>query len=304
MKNFSSSLLIAAMLSGAANSFASQIISGTTDDSLAQQVERVKLFSNEEFFSKADYIIEVKERNVKWQSNDSPCSGNSVNHKQSKKLIDRFNMLRAMDNLESIEQDTILDNISKILLTNKTYKNSAGVYNEDSVRSLLYRNGIIDYQYEIQEVSDKDTATVFNSFLLADKFDYIRMGYYSNGNRHILLKTKSYLKFNHWLITCHSDPINGLENETSAKAYTDSVICYLKVLKPDEYYYQFYNRMPLNIDNNVEKKKVQITPGISRFGEYVGEYDFGIKATGKEIYMFLIISNKNNEGVAMFFKEE
>ena len=101
--------------------------------------------------------------NLLSQNNNSTQTNLSANHKQSKNLIDRFNKFRALENLQSIEHDTILDNVSKILLTDKTFKKSKGIYNEDSVRLLLYRSGIIDYQYEIQEISDKDTATVFKT---------------------------------------------------------------------------------------------------------------------------------------------
>ncbi len=220
----------------------------------------------------------------------------NADYKQSKNLIDRYNKLRTLDNLPSTEHDTILDNVSKLLLTNKTYKNSAGTYYEDSVRLLLYNNGIIDYQYEIQEISDKDTSAVFKKFLLADKSKFIRMGYYKYADRHILLKTKSYLKHDHTTALTWSDPISPLNPKSEVKFYIDSIVCHFKFLIPDQYYYQFYKLIPLSSEKGGEcKKKVQMSPGVSKFGEY----DFTTIAVGEEAYMFMIILNENNERVAV-----
>ena len=245
---------------------------------------------------------------------------NPINHKQSKKLIDRFNTLRAKDNLESIQQDTVLDNICKILLTDnrnnsqlvllqehfpQSYRKSTGVYDEDSVRFLLRECGIIDYHYEIQEASDKDTAAVFNSFLLADKSNHLRMGYYRNGNRQILFKTKSYLKYSHgtWKEWCDpivmpmGVPLDSMEF-SSYKNGQDSIVYHFKILIPDQYYYQFYEKFPLSSEKggNIKKKKVQMTRGVSMFGT---DYDFTTTSMGKETNMWLIISNKKNERVAI-----
>jgi len=240
----------------------------------------------------------------------------SIDSKQSKNLIDRFNTLRSLENLPIIKHDTVLDNISRILLTDnrnnchllqqeyfpQSYRKSAGVYDEDSVRLLLYNSGIIDYQYEIQEIPDKDTADVFNSFFLADKSNHIRMGYYKSANRHILLKTKSYLKFDHATMKSWSDPIlipTGvpLDSPLTSKCYTDSIVCHFKILIPDQYYYQFYEKIPLSSEKggNIKKKEVQMTRGVSMFGEY----DFTTTSMGTETEMFLVILNKNNERIAV-----
>jgi len=221
------------------------------------------------------------------------------NQGQSINPIDSVNTLHPTDNLESIEQDTVLDKISKILLTNKSYKNSAGVYNEDSIRSLLYRSGIIDYQYEIQEISDKDTVSVFKTSTLAGKSKHIRMGSYKSANKHILFKTKNYLKFDHgrgYARPFRADLLNP-DVKTTATVYTDSIFRYFKILEPGEYYYQFYDRIPSSVYSmdNIEKKKVQANRGVSMYGEY----DVEIKAAGTETDMFLIISNKNNERVVV-----
>ena len=265
------------------------------------------------------------------QNNNSDLS---ANYKQSKNLIDRFNKLRALENLQNIEYDSVLVNVGKILLTDKTFKNSMGVYDEDSVRLLFYTNGIIDYQYEIQEMSNKDTATVFKDFLLTDKHNYIRAGYYKHGNEHILLKTKSYLKLDHWLVSFHSDVMDAKKPNTEAKVYTDSILGQFKILEPNEYYCQFYYRIPLSTDNIdfIEKKKIQkihdnpkylfnlteietdkqhINPSIDSYSVKGNKTqtvdavsnnkncDFITRAIGAETGMFMIISNKDNERVVV-----
>jgi hypothetical protein len=151
--------------------------------------------------------------------NDKPITPDlSIDSKQSKNLINWYNTLRASKGLQSIEHDSILDNICKILLMDecKIYRKSKNVYSEDSVRLLLRRNGIWDYQYEVTEISDIDTASIFKKFLLKDKQDYIHMGYYKTENRHILLKTKSYLKFVFGMGITRCDPVSSL-NPTEKK---------------------------------------------------------------------------------------
>ena len=227
--------------------------------------------------------------------------------KRSKNLIDRFNTLRALDGLQSIEHDTILDNICKILLTDETkiYRKSAGVYDEDSVRLLLCEKGIIDYRYEIKEISDKDTVAVFENFLLANKWNHIRTGYYRTGSRHLLLKTESYVKFCQGLgsTRCVAEPIDigsDFNPKQESKCYTDTLVYYFKILIPDQYYYQFYEYFPLSSEKggNIKKEEVQTRQGIAGYYWKEEEYDFGIKSIWP-IDKYSVILNKDNQRVAI-----
>lgn len=121
---------------------------------------------------------------------------------------------------------------------NKKFKKADGTYNEDSVRVLLYTKGIIDYQYEIYEVPDIDTAEVFNKVFFADKFKYIRIGFYKSGNDNIILKTKSFLKFDHARISQHSDIGDFMSGKYSINVY--------KILESDEYYFQLSDNILSN----------------------------------------------------------
>ena len=53
------------------------------------------------------------------QNNSSVTTALPIEHNRSKNLIDRFNMLRVSENLPSIKHDGILDDIGRILLTDK-----------------------------------------------------------------------------------------------------------------------------------------------------------------------------------------
>lgn len=101
----------------------------------------------------------------------------NIKHSQSKALIERYNKLRVQNKVPTIIQDTILDNICSVLITNNKYRNKDNAFNEDSIRHLLYRNGVIDYQYNIQETLDNDTIASFNSFLLSDNSSNLHVGY-------------------------------------------------------------------------------------------------------------------------------
>lgn len=239
------------------------------------------------------------------QNQKSVQSDFLVNHKQSKLLIDRFNTLRKLENLQRIEHDTVLDDIGKVLLTDKTkiYRKSTNVYNEDSVRLLLYNKGIIDYQYEIKEISDRDTASVFKDFIISDKWSHIRVGYYRTENRHMLLKTKSYLKCVYVVGSSHCDPISpiigsNLSSIQESKCYTDSLIYYFKILVPDTFYYQFHAKIPLN-NEKVEEMGMKRMERISGKSSMYCEYDFSIKSAGQQTNMFLGILNKDNQRVAV-----
>lgn len=228
-------------------------------------------------------------------NSDKNMTDNIVNHQQSKLLIDRFNKIRQAKKMNEIVQDTTLDNICRTLITNKTYRNLDNTFNENSVRHLLYENGVIDYQYEINEVPDKDTTAIFNSFLLADDSNTIRMGYRKNANKQLLFKTKSFLQFDHWTIAAHSETLSGFNKVTEAAVITDSVICHLKTSNPGKYYYQLYNHIPLSTENLDNIKKYEVQSGITCDNQDM--YDIVIKSTDPNA--FFIILNKNNERIVV-----
>lgn len=221
-----------------------------------------------------------------------------ANHyKLSELLTDSVNKVRKLNGAVSITHDTTLDNICKILLRKPEYKSTKSDFIEDSIRHLLYRNGIIDYQYDIIEVLDNDKAKVINSFLVADNFHNIRLGYNAFEGRNIFIKTKSYLKFDRWLISTHSDDISGFDNKAETEIITDSAICFLKSFIQGKYFYQFYHRIPLNSDKLSNVKLFEVNTGVATENEGKIMYDLKIKSTDPNA--FLIISNSLNEKIAI-----
>lgn len=177
-------------------------------------------------------------------------------YNQSKKLIERYNKLRLEKGISIIHHDTILDNNAKILLTYDKYKKNDKYYIADSIRNLLYKSGITDYQYEIIELYDKDTLSCFNKLFLADKTKNIQMGYARHENNQIIIKTKKFLKFEHGEVACHTNIIDPLGNNKSISITTDSIHYFLNRVIPENYYYAFFNEIPLSSqDVNFKNKK-------------------------------------------------
>ena len=206
----------------------------------------------------------------------------NVNHKQSQSLIERYN---------NIQTDTILDNVCAKIIQNRKFRNANNSFNEDSIRNLMFSSGITDYQYELIELNDVDTLKEFSNFISNDRFANLRMGYMKNGNNHILLKTKRYLKFEYSEARCYSDATDIMKNKYLKKSIilnikTDTVKYFVKPIINDDYYYQFSNKIPLVVNN---------TPyGLKRKGERFNLDKLVFFANNEqESNMFLIILNKN-----------
>lgn len=221
-----------------------------------------------------------------------------VDHQQSQLLVDRFNEVRQANGIPLLLHDTILDNICRLLVTNKAYLNNNTAFREDSVRQLLYVNGIIDYQFSIDVVLDKDTAALFNSFLLSDDLCTTHIGYLNYANKHIIFKTNNYLTFTKWYIQVHSSVIDGFSNDNSADVFTDSIACYLKTSKPDKYYCQFCDHIPL-IEENLDKiKRFEVQAVKSNDSSSAQEmYDLVIGT--KDADKSFIISDMNMKRIAV-----
>ena len=213
----------------------------------------------------------------------------------SKYLIERYNKLRSKRNLSYIQHDTILDNVAMEIQSNRKYRKSMNLFNENSIRFLLYNRGVIDYQYEIIEALDKDTASAYKSFLLNDPFSNLRVGFCKKKNRNILLKTKSFLKFNHWEVSAHSPVIDGLHNKSKTiNIGEDSAKCFMKTLKQGKYTYYTTNSIPLKSDRTaIPTKKPSMVKLTNK------SYDLVFTLRGNECNKYLIIVNEKNEKVTI-----
>lgn len=222
-------------------------------------------------------------------------SQEKVNHIQSKILIERYNKLRLQKNLNDIQHDTILDNNASILLINEKYKKADNTFKIDSIHSLLYKSGIIDYQFEIVELSDNDTVVGFNKSFLTDKRNNIQMGYAKNGKNHIIMKTKKYLKFNHGEVACHTNEIDPLNSNNKITVTTDSIHYFFNREIPGNYYYIFCKEIPSNskVINLKNKRAAKIIDNA------VNNFDIVIIAKENETTEYLVVINESNEIVSV-----
>jgi len=218
-----------------------------------------------------------------------------VNHQQSKLLIKRYNKVRQAKKMNDIIQDTALDNICRKLIKDKSYRNIDNTFKEDSIRSLLYESGLIDYQYEIKEVTDKDTTATFNSFLLAENSSKTRMGYIKNANKHILFKTKSFIKYGYCIAHEESEEPQVIGGVETAKIKTTSVIFHIKTSVPGKYFYQLYDHIPLSTERKDTIKKYEVQS--SKICDNLNMYDIEIQSTYPNT-VFLIL-NTNNERISV-----
>lgn len=221
-----------------------------------------------------------------------------VNYEQSQLLVDRLNTIRQANGIPLLYHDTILDNICRFLVTNKSYIQKNGSFREDSVRQLLYENGIIDYQFSINVVPDKDTSELFNSYLLSNDFCTSHIGYLTYANKHIIVKTNSYLTFVNWFAKVHSDVIDGFSNETTAKCYTDSVACTLRTTKSGRYYCQFCDHIPLIGENLVKLKRFEMQTVVSNVADSTQEF-FDLVIGTKDVDKCFVITDEKLKRLAV-----
>lgn len=221
---------------------------------------------------------------------------------RSQQIIERYNRLRIKRSIPVVYHEPLLDDIAMKILSNKKFRKSLNGYNEEAIREILYKYGIIDYQYEIMEFPDKDMTSACTIFLLNDGFSNLRVGYSKIDNTNILIKTKNILKFDHWAMTSHSPVIDALhKTSTSATVdvITDSVKLYMKTLKKGTYSYYTTDRIPLKSDKPVisTKNPTLVLQKEKLFAH--SSYDLVFTLTNDESNKYLIIVNEKNERVAI-----
>ncbi len=224
-------------------------------------------------------------------------------YNRSKQLIDRYNKIRIIKSLPIIQHDTILDDVTTEILLNKKYRKSDNTFNEDSIRYLFYNSGVMDYKYEILEILDKDTSAVFNSFLLADSSSNLRMSYSRNKNN-LLLKTKSYLKYDFGevyvpRITVPAD--DNIMKSVKVEVKTDSIVYYVKPVISGKYYYYYSNHIPLSLESVDFNKIYEVKRNGKKnpFSKELEDTYFNLRLTSIHPEMYLIVINEKNEIIAI-----
>jgi len=221
----------------------------------------------------------------------------------SKQLIERYNKLRSKRSLPCIMRDSVIDDVTNEILFDKRYRKSANEYNEDSIRFLFYNKGMMDYKFETKEILDKDTSAGFNAFLLADSSPNIRIGYARYGNKNLLIKTKSYLKYDHGVFIRPLSIRGAVGNSQGmvTKQKSDSAIFFVRTIIPGKYYYHYLNHIPSSsepIKNKIQYKAKELEIAQpSKIGTSYRHSDLVLISVHTDMY--LIVTNETNEIVAI-----
>lgn len=248
------------------------------------------------FLIKVICIIFAFQGSVFSQPNAKKNPKHDYDQIRSGTLIKQYNTLRKLQHLPALKHDTVLDRICSTLISNPIYRNKNNQFNSDSIHSLIHKNGLIDYQYEIREFTDKDTATVFRTFLQTDQWPCVNIGYKRIGNKHLLLKTRSYLKFDHGEAKVHSTTISGFDNRKTSKAdvFTDSVTVYISQIVKGKYYSTYTDKIPHQ--SGEMKNKVRQAGKNCRTSKNI---DLCFMANGPDVDKYLVITNVNRVIVAV-----
>jgi len=218
---------------------------------------------------------------------------------RSKQLIERYNELRNNRSLPNINSDSIIDDAANEILIDKRYRKLSNEFDEDSIRLLFFNKGVIDYKFEAKEFLDKDTDTVFNAFLFEDTSSNILIGYSRSGNKHLLIKIKSYLKYDFG--DSYIPRINIPSNKNTVDVKTDSIVYYVKWIVPGKYYYHYLNHIPRSSesvgsnDNYEVKKSIKKNPFTKGFDDTYPN----MVLTSVHPDMYLIVTSEKNEIVAI-----
>lgn len=224
-------------------------------------------------------------------------------HNRSKQLIDRYNKVRRSKSLPIIQHDTILDNVAYEILHNiRKYKKSTTEFNEDSIRFTFYNSGVVDYIFEIKVIPENDGAgNKFKAFFLADRSRNIKMGYSKYGAKNLLIKTNSYVKFEHaecFMPALHIDWLHNKSKTMQVSAKNDSIKYYLKIVTPGKYYYHYSNQISSNNDsiNDIKRYKARV---VTTNNKGMQNNFFDLVITSKNPELYLIITNEKKEKVAI-----
>lgn len=232
-------------------------------------------------------------------------SSQQKNKNRSVQLIERYNKLRSSRSLSIINRDSVIDDVTNEILLDKKYRKSTSEFNEDSIRSLFYDKGVMDYKFEIKEISDKDTSVTFNTFLLADTSANIRIGYSKYGNKHLLIKTKSYLKYDFGVFACSSSIKNDEHhpnlNQKVQQTKIDTAIFYVKAIIPGKYFYHYLNHIPLSLEPMMSDKKYEVKESLIKnpFTKETTIAYHGLVLTSCRPDMYLIVTNDKDEIIAI-----
>ena len=218
--------------------------------------------------------------------------------RDSKQLIERYNKLRDFRSLPHIKHDSLLDVVSnEVLLNGNKYRKSFNSFIEDSIRWLFYNKGIIAYKYEINEVVNSDTSSIFDKELLADKSENIHVGFSRLNDKNLLIKYTSYFEYGYAEISCSSEKVDINAFPASAtNLKIDSIKYHLKAAISGKYKYYYSNKIP----NNSELPQYSNLFDIRVDSLTVRDYsNFKSIITSKYSDKYIVIIDEKNKIVAI-----
>jgi len=162
----------------------------------------------------------------------------------------------------------------------------------------------MDYKFETKEILDKDTSVEFNAFILADSSSNIRMGYSNYGNKHLLIKTKSYLKYEFGEVYVPQVSIERKKKDfpkAEGKIKIDSVVFYVKCIIPGKYYYHYLNHIPSSLEPVGSGHKYEVKESNKRnpFNKELNNTYPCMILSSEQPDMYLIVTNEKNEIIAI-----
>ena len=227
------------------------------------------------------------------------------NTENSKRLIEHYNQLRSLKSLPQIKHDSILDIVTNEIFSNDIkYRKSINSFNEDSIRFLLYDKGIIDYKYELIEITDNDTISSFEKNFMSDASNNIRCGYARKDGKNLLVKTKKYLEYGYSISYVHSetgDWLNENFQSTTLKVFTDSVKYRVKAVVSGKYKFYYSDEIPSSSETSKKQVLFEIRTETTTkpSSAYINYSDFDLVITSKSPDKFIVIKNENDELIAV-----
>ena len=221
----------------------------------------------------------------------------------SEQLINRFNKLRNLKSLPPLKHDSILDLVTNEILRHPAkYQKSFNSFYEDSIRFLLYNSGVIDYKYELLEVADKDTVSVFKKFFMGDGSKHIQVGCYKKEGKSLLIKTKSYLEYGYAVISGFSVSVDGFDpNHTTKIKPANSAKYYVNALISGKYRFYYSDKIPLSSERLKNHDFTDIIPIKTSYydNDSINYSGFNLLINSKQPYKFVVIVKEKKELVAI-----
>lgn len=219
-------------------------------------------------------------------------------HREGQRLVDRMNEIRHMSGLRGFEHDTILDELCWKIFADNSYRRFFNSVREDSVRTFLLRDGLYDYQYEIQEFMENDSEAFIKDFAKKNAKCLIRVGYFHYQGKHMVVKTNSFLRFSSVNTAMSVKTILG-ESQQKPVSSIDAVSCIFRAPVEGTYYFQCTASLPMEGEKFKDVPQYEGATVLSPSEFEVG-YPYEVEFKSFYPYLYFLILNDKKERIAVF----